>query len=1532
MGVWYSTDSGSSWTQSASVTGPSSDPLFPSRSIVALALSPAFASDATVFALSNVSPTEGSIYKSTNGGQTFALLRTVAAPGTSLAISPSYSTDGKVFAGFNSLGLWYTYNWGGNWSQDPTWTRMRYPFALAISPSFGSDGYLFVGGYAADYGPFQRWSGPGSWTSFNSGLSLGDIILSLAIRTSSTLWAGTATHGMFYTASGGSSWTGGCDNVVGTTVPAVLSLAVSLNSGPVMLLEGRIDRLYEATGSPLGGAGTCTASTPIAMNQCVTFERLWDDSTHCDIFVGTDAGLFKKTCPVPLGFSGPKGVDGRAVALAEFGHGAFLGSAGSGLFKAQARDLGASGNRVWTMVQYDNFPNKLTPSIVAICLDPAYDETSTGCGDNSTLFVAAMFPGATLDNGVYKSTNFGNTWTKLTGGTWPGGTVNLYDLAISPHYREGSSDTTLFAATDKGLYRWDGGTTYWTNCTNDPTYPVYYRIGLAPTYSRTGGGTWDQTIFVAADDTKNGPGIWYNRYSGDPSSGRWTRLGVYSDTGCNQSPSYITGFAFPFNFGRSGGTTRIFVSNSSIHCNSVDTSVYPWTTWYHLSDGLPSSGVGANGIAAHPSFDENTSRRGLILATPRGPYYGTFDNSNPLAPKAGWTRSYDSYPSLSITYDQSGGSLAMVGVSAPYPNDPTGGIFSNTSGLEFRYPFTGFNTLPDDIFQTIAGNRLDNSNNLVAPNLLFASSPSMGVFISENKGLTFRPWDLTNGGCAVRDAYGLVMTPDRGGANWDVIWLGGDNSGIKYRYIYWNSSAIPPSYSLDTCGACFWYNTNLTSGRFERFTALGTGITNPIFAASPARGTISGLGIYALTGYAGNTWNSTSSPGSDSPSVRFGYAPLVTAMPLSSGVVVGGQSVTNTTWNYYSIQVPAGTASLVIQMTPATADPDIYVRFGDIPDLNTWDYRPYSGGTTQETVTVAFPAPGIWYIGVRDYLAGSCTYSIVATTSNTPPVAGGPAKPVGDGSVKAEVNGFEAVPIPKAPNGATVWGTVNRSGVIYGTGSPFAVTEALSWEYRNGAAPYALSNLDTQTVAQLKDGTLVAGCLGDAFYSPQPDAGRTTWISSTANIAGTCSYDFRDLFEINLNPLSDTDLRSDCLIAAYGTGASTSGGVWLSGDKGHHWMKISSGFDPNSQKLNSLAADVLYPLPPSSTTSYYSSTDGTGVYTRTITLQPYPTVTSLSGSSGGVGGGGTITITGTGFSNTCPTGTAGDCPNSGPVAIFGVKPDGTDNEAVTTYLDSNHLSAVVPAHTAGSVPVTVRNPDTRRSVTSATYAYSCSGLSPSGLGAITAIDLDPYSKTGVQIAWPADPLAWNDGAGSRTYRVLRGATAGTLSPLLGATIAYGATPIYTDTTALAGVTYYYAVRYSNGCTYSADTTAVTATDQALVPPEAGATPATALKWSSSAKNQLCWGTATGGTGYNIYKGDNALQPVSSLVAGVTACMAYHAAGVGSPPCSTANLNDSPVTPGDFYWYLLDAYNVNGEGPLDPSATYKVSSGGDCPLP
>ena len=1468
MGVWRSTDQGVSWTQ----CGGSS--VLNALSVADLAVAPNYDSTTgRVFAIT----TDGRIYRSTDGGASFAFRLAVASGiGTSIAVSPSYSSDSTIWAGFDGKGLYYSTNGGTNWTQD-TYSSTVFPkiYDLAPSPNYSSDTLLYVGGYSQDIGPVATRSLGGTWLARRSGLGTGstDTVLSLTALRSGTqnkLWAGTLQGGMYKTVDGGANWSAGCDVSFVVTVPSIWALAVSHNSAP-LLLEGRTDRLFQST----DGGTNCTGITPMGRIQALAFEPLWDGSTYCHIFIGTEDGLFRKGCATSPGMTGLSAPDAKSVALAGGMHGAFVGSGSQGLFKSQARNPGLTDSSK-AMVRYNNFPNKLTPDVVAICLDPLYDETSTSCGDASTLFVAVNFSSSATDSGVYKSTDYGNTWTKLTGGAWPASGVTLYDLAISPQYREGSSDTTLYAATSDGLLRWDGGTICWVQCQRDAvTLHATYKIGIPPTFSRAGTGTWDHTLFMA-----DVGGVYYS--TGLGTTGTWSSTG-YTDAVCSSSTT-VSGFAFAHNFGQSGGSFRMFISNSRGACGYVHTSnTSGWSAWSAVNDGLPSAQVGATGLAAEPDFDEATTQKRLILATPNGPYYGTFTASTGTA---NWQLVPDSFPALAVTFSLGGsGTSALVGYARK------GAALSlTTGGSSYPAALSGYNSLPDDVFQTLP--------NVRDPNILFASSPTMGVFVSQNKGLSFRPFNRggEQGPCALRDAFGLGMVQDRQGSGLDVIWTGTNGTGIKYRVMSYNSGT--GVYNLDSS---WWKNTSATTGRFERFATLGTGQTNRVYAASPD----SVAGIYYACPGCWITWTNADAPG-PAHSVKFGYEPLVSITPLASGVPTGSQSVDNDHWNYYSIVVPAGMGSLQVTMTPSAGDPDLYVRRGDLPNLSLWDYRPYLGGLSVEMVTVNFPTPGIYYLGVRGWATGTSTYTLVATRSSNP-LAPALERMAATPASKPELNPFESAPGQKAPGGGIIWGTINGAVVL---------DDGSGWVVRNGQAPYQLTNPDTQTVLQLKDGTLVLGCNGDAFYSPQPDEGLTTWISSTDNFAGACSYDFRDLYQVDLDPAAPSDMRADCLMAAYGTGASTSGGVWLSGDKGHHWMKISSGFDPDSQKLNSIVSDSGELGAPDGTTAYYSSTDGTGVYTRTITLQAYPTVSSVSPSTGNVAGGGTVTVTGVGFSNACPTGSAGDCPNSNPVILFGT------TEAATSWTDTTHLSATVPPHALGGVTVTVRNPDTRQAVTGPTYTYNaCS--SPTGAGPITATDLDPFLKSGVQVTWPQD-CTWNDGDPTgRLYRVLRGGV-----DISGA-LAYGTTT-YTDLTGTAGVSYSYSVRYTSGCALSVTSGTQSAADQYLVPPEAAATPAAALRWTSGLKTQMTWGATTGATGYKLYKGAD--TEISKLPApGASVCIGYQGAGVvvDTRLGTTATLTSNPSS-GHFYWYILAATNGAGDGPL--AVGQVVSSTGACASP
>jgi len=71
-------------------------------------------------------------------------------------------------------------------------------------------------------------------------------------------------------------------------------------------------------------------------------------------------------------------------------------------------------------------------------------------------------------------------------------------------------------------------------------------------------------------------------------------------------------------------------------------------------------------------------------------------------------------------------------------------------------------------------------------------------------------------------------------------------------------------------------------------------------------------------------------------------------------------------WQRYTIEIPAGTASLAVVLSGGTGDGDLYVRFGEQPSESSYDCRPFKDGT-DETCTIADPSAGVWHIGVRAY-------------------------------------------------------------------------------------------------------------------------------------------------------------------------------------------------------------------------------------------------------------------------------------------------------------------------------------------------------------------------------------------------------------------------------------------------------------------------------------------------------------------------------------------------------------------------------------
>lgn len=93
-------------------------------------------------------------------------------------------------------------------------------------------------------------------------------------------------------------------------------------------------------------------------------------------------------------------------------------------------------------------------------------------------------------------------------------------------------------------------------------------------------------------------------------------------------------------------------------------------------------------------------------------------------------------------------------------------------------------------------------------------------------------------------------------------------------------------------------------------------------------------------------------------------------------VATGGtQSKTNInvargSWNYTSLDIPTGMATLTVNMSGGSGDADLYIRQSSNPTTSTYACRSWSNGNT-ETCTITNPSAGVWKVGVYGYSAAS---------------------------------------------------------------------------------------------------------------------------------------------------------------------------------------------------------------------------------------------------------------------------------------------------------------------------------------------------------------------------------------------------------------------------------------------------------------------------------------------------------------------------------------------------------------------------------
>jgi hypothetical protein len=133
--------------------------------------------------------------------------------------------------------------------------------------------------------------------------------------------------------------------------------------------------------------------------------------------------------------------------------------------------------------------------------------------------------------------------------------------------------------------------------------------------------------------------------------------------------------------------------------------------------------------------------------------------------------------------------------------------------------------------------------------------------------------------------------------------------------------------------------------------------------------TVSSTGLVTIVGE--GTANITARVMEDEGPVT-GSTAVSVAPTLAPGALTAVPTIADGGWRDYTIMVPAGATSLVVQLSGATSgDADLYVFApattpGAAPGFAGFTCRPFLVGSN-ETCTIAAPAPGSWGIRIHAY-------------------------------------------------------------------------------------------------------------------------------------------------------------------------------------------------------------------------------------------------------------------------------------------------------------------------------------------------------------------------------------------------------------------------------------------------------------------------------------------------------------------------------------------------------------------------------------
>ncbi|NOK34173.1 hypothetical protein HMI49_13305 [Corallococcus exercitus] len=194
-------------------------------------------------------------------------------------------------------------------------------------------------------------------------------------------------------------------------------------------------------------------------------------------------------------------------------------------------------------------------------------------------------------------------------------------------------------------------------------------------------------------------------------------------------------------------------------------------------------------------------------------------------------------------------------------------------------------------------------------------------------------------------------------------------------------SAAPGTFS---CDYTLEVPSGATSLTFETYFGSGGMAhlyakrgSSPTLASYDCKGTLGGSNNQSctVTNPTAGTWhvrlyNADASMTLTSAALRGSYVTGGTGNPgtgtLTNNVPVTGLSGAKDSYRYWTITVPAGKTSLLVQTMFGTGDADLYVRQGSRPEDYVYDCRPLTGGNT-ESCLINAPTAGVYHVMIKGY-------------------------------------------------------------------------------------------------------------------------------------------------------------------------------------------------------------------------------------------------------------------------------------------------------------------------------------------------------------------------------------------------------------------------------------------------------------------------------------------------------------------------------------------------------------------------------------